>query len=96
MRRVRYAVAMSLDGDIAGPKGQEDWMVIDRGSILTPTRPGSTRGSWGAKNGAEGQKVLCVPHTRWSSASRPTRAPRLAYSTAPLSSASRISGSYWR
>jgi dihydrofolate reductase len=29
MRRVRYAVAMSLDGYIAGPNGEADWIVID-------------------------------------------------------------------
>jgi dihydrofolate reductase len=29
MRRVRYAVAMSLDGYIAGPHGEADWIVID-------------------------------------------------------------------
>lgn len=29
MRRVRYAVAASLDGYIAGPKGEADWIVID-------------------------------------------------------------------
>jgi len=29
MRRVRYAVAMSLDGYIAGPKGENDWIVMD-------------------------------------------------------------------
>ena len=28
-RRVRYAVAMSLDGYIAGPKGEADWIVMD-------------------------------------------------------------------
>src|SRR5690349_7141421 len=28
-RRVRYGVAMSLDGYIAGPKGEADWIVID-------------------------------------------------------------------
>ena len=27
MRRVRYAVATSLDGYIAGPKGEHDWIV---------------------------------------------------------------------
>jgi dihydrofolate reductase len=31
MRRVRYSVAMSLDGYIAGPKGGYDWIVIDPG-----------------------------------------------------------------
>jgi dihydrofolate reductase len=29
MRRVRYSVAMSLDGYIAGPKGEYDWIPID-------------------------------------------------------------------
>src|SRR3989304_1610495 len=29
MRRVRYSVAMSLDGYIAGPKGETDWIIMD-------------------------------------------------------------------
>ena len=29
MRRVRYGVAMSLDGYIAGPRGEYDWIVMD-------------------------------------------------------------------
>ena len=29
MRRVRYRVAASLDGFIAGPKGEIDWIVPD-------------------------------------------------------------------
>jgi dihydrofolate reductase len=29
MRRVRYSVAMSLDGYIAGPKGEYDWIIMD-------------------------------------------------------------------
>src|SRR5579871_2952795 len=29
MKRLRYSVAMSLDGFIAGPNGEYDWIVID-------------------------------------------------------------------
>jgi dihydrofolate reductase len=29
MRRIRYAVAASLDGYIAGPNGEADWIVMD-------------------------------------------------------------------
>lgn len=29
MRKVRYAVAMSLDGFIAGPRGEADWIEMD-------------------------------------------------------------------
>lgn len=29
MRRVRYAVASSLDGFIAGPQGEADWILMD-------------------------------------------------------------------
>jgi dihydrofolate reductase len=29
MRRVRYSVAMSLDGYIAGPNGEADWIIMD-------------------------------------------------------------------
>ena len=29
MRRIRYSVAMSLDGYIAGPNGEFDWIVTD-------------------------------------------------------------------
>ena len=29
MRKIRYRVAMSLDGYIAGPKGEIDWIIMD-------------------------------------------------------------------
>src|SRR3712207_4785423 len=29
MRRVRYVVAMSLDGYIAGPNDEADWIIMD-------------------------------------------------------------------
>jgi dihydrofolate reductase len=29
MRRIRYQVATSLDGFIAGPKGEADWIIMD-------------------------------------------------------------------
>jgi dihydrofolate reductase len=29
MKKIRYAVAMSLDGYIAGPKGEAGWIVMD-------------------------------------------------------------------
>src|SRR6266849_2779255 len=29
MPRIRYAVAVSLDGYIAGPKGEADWIIMD-------------------------------------------------------------------
>ncbi len=29
MRRIRYSVAMSLDGYIAGPNGEHDWILMD-------------------------------------------------------------------
>jgi len=35
MRRVRYAVAMSLDGYIAGPKGEADWISTDPDADFT-------------------------------------------------------------
>ena len=42
MRLVRFGGAMSLDGYIAGPKGEHDWIVmdpeIDFAGIIEPVR----------------------------------------------------------
>src|SRR5262245_9047831 len=35
MRRIRYAVGMSLDGYIAGPNDEADWIVIDDSKAAT-------------------------------------------------------------
>ena len=29
MRRIRYSVATSVDGYIAGPNGESDWIIMD-------------------------------------------------------------------
>ena len=46
MRRGRYSEAMSLDGYIAGPKGEFDWILVDPdidfGALFTDGA-GSTR-----------------------------------------------------
>jgi dihydrofolate reductase len=35
-RRVRYSVAMSLDGFIAGPNGEADWIIMDAEDDIDP------------------------------------------------------------
>ena len=48
MRRVRYVVAMSLDGYIAGPNGEADWIIMDPDIDFEHSSTGSTRFLWGA------------------------------------------------
>lgn len=35
MRRIRYRVATSLDGYIAGPNGEADWIPMDSDEVPT-------------------------------------------------------------
>jgi len=44
MRRIRYCVASSLDGFIAGPNGEADWIAYDPESILPRFGRNSTPG----------------------------------------------------
>ena len=74
MRRVRYSVAMSLDGYIAGPKGEADWIIMDPDIDLAGYLISSIRSSW-ERNGLssrctrkEGQDrrredILLLAHT---------------------------------
>lgn len=72
MRRIRYVVACSLDGYIAGPKGEADWIImdpdIDFGALFAQfdtlligrrTWEGMPRGN----DGDQGMKVLVFSRT---------------------------------
>lgn len=74
MRRIRYAVAMSLDGYIAGPKGEHDWIVgdpdIDLGelmsrfdTLLMGRRTFEVAQSRGRGGAMPGMKVVVVSRT---------------------------------
>ena len=45
MRRIRYAVATSLDGYIAGPNGEADWIIMDPEIAFGARSPSSTPSS---------------------------------------------------
>ena len=51
-RRIRYQVACSLDGFIAGPQGEYDWIVVDPEIDLTQAVY-FTQGSFVAKRFVE-------------------------------------------
>ena len=73
MRRIRYAVAMSLDGYIAGPKGEADWIIMDPDidfsalfeqfdTFLLGRRTFEAMGS-GGQGGTPGMKTLVFSRT---------------------------------
>ena len=49
MKRLRYQVAVSLDGFIAGPDGEYDWIVSDSSIDFGALFKNSTRPSWDAR-----------------------------------------------
>ncbi len=49
MTRIRYVVAMSLDGYIAGPNGEADWIVMDKEVNFGELWAQSTPCSWAAE-----------------------------------------------
>jgi dihydrofolate reductase len=74
MRRIRYAVAMSLDGYIAGPDGEFDWIIMDpeidfgemlRGfdTILMGRRTFEVAGAQDGGGAIPGMKTIVVSRT---------------------------------
>lgn len=75
MRRIRYSVAASLDGYIAGPRGESDWIIIDPeinfqevfgqfDTILMGRKTfEQTRNAGGGASGMPGMKLVVVSTT---------------------------------
>lgn len=73
-RRIRYVVAVSLDGFIAGPKGEADWILIDPDldfdefnsrfdTILMGRRTYQAMKAAGADGSIPGMKVFVLTRT---------------------------------
>ena len=82
MRKVVYGGAMSLDGYIAGPNGEYDWIVMDPGHRLrradgpvrhVPDRPQDVRG-----DAQDGRRRRRRRRASGTSSSRARFAPRIA------------------
>jgi hypothetical protein len=65
---------MSLDGYIAGPNGEADWIVMDPRSTLGRCLPALTRYSWAAARLKAAAVLLSREYTAWSV--KPKRAGR--------------------
>src|SRR5215471_15476340 len=74
MRRIRYAVAMSLDGYLAGPNGEYDWILMDPeidfaaiysryDTLLMGRRTFEVAASGGGGGSMDGMKVVVVSRT---------------------------------
>lgn len=74
MKQLRYNVAMSLDGFIAGPKGDYDWIPEDPGvdfealfaefdSFIMGRKTFDMVQALGAANPTQGRSVLVVSHS---------------------------------
>jgi dihydrofolate reductase len=74
MRRIRYAVATSVDGFVAGPNGENDWIVIDPDldfgaifqsfdTLLMGRRTFEIAQTQGGAGELPGMKAVVVSHT---------------------------------
>jgi dihydrofolate reductase len=83
MRRIRYCVAVSLDGYIAGPNGEADWIIMDPeidfnsifaqfDTLLIGRKTFEAMGKMGGGSGMPGVKSIVLSRTM-----RPADHPKL-------------------